>query len=96
MPWPAKLGLASRVRFLGKVEGRGAVQGLLEQTHLLLHCTREPEPFGRAVLEALLCGCEAVCHRGSGVCEVAEPPRGLPGWMEPWERCWGADTCGWP
>jgi glycosyltransferase involved in cell wall biosynthesis len=59
------------------------VQEILEQTHLLLHCTREPEPFGRAVLEALLCGCEAVCHRGSGVCEVAGPREDYPGWMAP-------------
>lgn len=79
----ARLGLASRVRFLGRIEGAGAVQELLEQTDLLLHCTREPEPFGRAVLEALLCGCEAVCHRGSGVCEVAGPRDGFPGWMAP-------------
>lgn len=79
----ARLGLASRVRFLGKLEGKAAVQDLLEQTHLLIHCTREPEPFGRVVIEALLCGCEAVCHRGSGVCEVTRPAGECPEWLRP-------------
>jgi glycosyltransferase involved in cell wall biosynthesis len=87
----ARLGLASRVRFLGRIDGAGAVQELLEQTHLLLHCTREPEPFGRAVLEALLCGCEAVCHRGSGVCEVAAPREDFPAWMAPIRDVLGPD-----
>jgi glycosyltransferase involved in cell wall biosynthesis len=87
----ARLGLVNRVRFLGKVEGRAAVQDLLERTDLLLHCTREPEPFGRAVLEAVLCGTEAVCHRGSGVCEVTLPTRDFPGWMEPFGKVLGEE-----
>lgn len=87
----ARLGLTSRVRFLGKVEGKAAVQDLLERTHLLVHCTREPEPFGRAVLEALLCGCEAVCHRRSGVCEVTAPSRDFGGWMEPLGKVLGEE-----
>lgn len=86
-----RLGLASRLRFLGKVEGKAAVQELLEKTHLLLHCTREPEPFGRSVLEALLCGAEAICHRGSGVCEVTAPSRDFPGWMEPFGKVLGPE-----
>lgn len=79
----ARLGLARHVHFLGKVEGREAVQGLLEETHLLLHCTREPEPFGRAILEGLMCGCEVICHRGSGACEVVETSGDFPGWLGP-------------
>jgi glycosyltransferase involved in cell wall biosynthesis len=77
------LGLAGHVRFLGKVGKAGEVQTLLERAHLLLHCTREPEPYGRAVMEALLCGCEAVCHRDSGVCEVTSISRDFPAWMAP-------------
>jgi glycosyltransferase involved in cell wall biosynthesis len=87
----ARLGLASRVRFLGRVPGGAEVQDVLEKTDLLLHCTREPEPFGRSVLEALLCGCEAICHKGSGVCEVTTPTRIFPGWMEPFGRVLGDD-----
>ena len=85
-----ELGLSGHVRFLGKV-GAGEVQSLLEQAHLLLHCTREPEPFGRAVLEALLCGCEAVCHRGSGVCEVTRATVDFRGWMAPLGRILGEE-----
>jgi glycosyltransferase involved in cell wall biosynthesis len=77
-----QLGLAEHVKFLGKVSGMQAVQALLEQTHLLLHCTREPEPFGRAVLEALACGAEVICHRGSGVCEVVSVIKTFPKWVD--------------
>ncbi len=63
------LGLQSVVKVWGIT---GDVQGLLEQTHILLHCTRDPEPFGRVVMEALMCGCQALCRRGSGICEVVE------------------------
>jgi glycosyltransferase involved in cell wall biosynthesis len=87
----ARLGLASRVRFLGRVEGGEAVQELLERTDLLLHCTREPEPFGRVIIEGLMCGCEVVSHRGSGACEVAEVTREFPGWMEPLAKWLGED-----
>jgi glycosyltransferase involved in cell wall biosynthesis len=76
----AREDLRGRVRFAGRQE---EIQGLLEQSHLLLHCTREPEPFGRVILEALQCGCEVVCHRGSGACELLETTRDFPGWMAP-------------
>lgn len=87
----AKLGLISRVRFLGRLEGKEAVQDLLEQSHLLMHCTREPEPFGRVVLEGLLCGCEVVCHRGSGVCEVTRAGGDYPGWLKPLDGIMGPE-----
>jgi glycosyltransferase involved in cell wall biosynthesis len=74
-----ELRLGDRVRFLGKLDAE-SVQGNLEATHLLLHCTSEPEPFGRAPMEALLCGCEVICHRGSGVCEVGETASEFPAW----------------
>jgi len=75
--------LRGRVRFAGRVE---EIQGLLEQTHLLLHCTREPEPFGRVILEALQCGCEVICHGGSGACELLQTSREFPDWMAPLGR----------
>jgi glycosyltransferase involved in cell wall biosynthesis len=86
----AELGLGDRVRFLGKIDPE-AVQTALEETHLLLHFTTEPEPFGRAPMEALLCGCEVICHRGSGVCEVAETVTGLPEWARSLRPALGAD-----
>ncbi|MDB5047646.1 MAG: glycosyl transferase group 1 [Fibrobacteres bacterium] len=85
-----RLRLSAHVRFLGKVEGGEEVQKLLEQTHLLLHCTREPEPFGRSVLEALMCGSEAICHKGSGVAEVTETGE-YEEWMKPLREILGED-----
>lgn len=79
----ASLQLSTQVRFFGKVGSTEEVQALLEQTHLLLHCTREPEPYGRAVMEALLCGCEVICHRESGVCEVTRISDNFSKWLQP-------------
>ncbi|MFC1586627.1 glycosyltransferase family 4 protein [Fibrobacterota bacterium] len=62
-----ELDLEQKVTWWGKVDD---LQPLLEQTHVVLHCTRDPEPFGRIVMEGLLCGCRVLCHRRSGVCEV--------------------------
>jgi glycosyltransferase involved in cell wall biosynthesis len=88
------LRLDGHVRFLGKVEGAEEVQTLLERTHLLLHCTVEPEPYGRSVMEALLCGCEVVCHKGSGVCEAASVVPGFPDWARPIGDLLGTDYVG--
>ncbi len=85
------LRLTSHVRFLGRLEGGDKVQEALEQAHLLLHCTREPEPFGRAVMEALMCGSEAICHRGSGVVEVTGVEPGWPEWMKPLREVLGPE-----
>ncbi len=67
-----ELGLKERVRFWGNA-GNGitapSVKELLAGTDLLLHCTREPEPFGRVIIEGLRAGCEVICHRESGACE---------------------------
>ncbi len=81
---------ADRLRFLGALSAP-EVQNALEQTHLLLHCTREPEPFGRSVLEALRCGCDVICHRGSGVCEVTIAGKEWPDWLPPAPACLGDD-----
>ena len=86
-----RLRLNAHVRFLGRVDGGENVQELLERAHLLLHCTRTPEPFGRAVMEALLCGCEAICHKDSGVSETAEAKSDFPEWMKGLGKVLGAD-----
>lgn len=86
----AELGLGERVRFLGKLSA-DEVQRNLEETHLLIHCTVEPEPFGRAPMEALLCGCEVICHKGSGVCEAGETGPDFPEWAGALRKVLGAD-----
>lgn len=72
--------LAGKVHFLGRLASHEVI-ARLEQSHLLLHCTREPEPYGRILIEALLCGCEVVAHRGSGACEVTKVREALPAWV---------------
>lgn len=79
--------LAGKVHFLGRLSGQVVLERL-EQSHLLLHCTREPEPFGRILIEALVCGCEVVAHRGSGACEVTRVSEALPAWVP--KRAWAA------
>lgn len=86
----SELGLADKVRFLGRLSPE-EVQRHLEETHLLLHCTREPEPFGRAPMEALLCGCEVIVRKGSGICEAAEIRSAFPGWAGALRGLLGAD-----
>ncbi len=86
-----RLRLSTHVRFMGKVNGADEVQKLLERTDLLLHCTREPEPYGRAVMEALLCGARAVCHKGSGVVEATLASPGFTDWLKPLNEVLGPD-----
>jgi glycosyltransferase involved in cell wall biosynthesis len=74
--------LAGQVRFLS-VKTAADVQGLLEQTDLLLHCSLKPEPFGRNVVEALACGAQVICHRDSGVCELGRVNPQWPTWLPP-------------
>ncbi len=62
-----ELGIKKHVKIIGQVND---VYSYLEKSHYLFHSTREPEPFGRVVLEALSCGCKVLCHEESGVCEV--------------------------
>lgn len=64
-------GLEEKVEFLGAL-GEEEVARLLRETDILVHCTEEPEPFGRVLLEALRAGCRVVCHEGSGACELLE------------------------
>ena len=35
-----------------------------------MHCTLEPEPFGRVILESLSQGCDVICHKNNGCLEV--------------------------
>lgn len=77
-----KLKLREHVRFLGKISDRKAIEEILKQTDLLLHCTLEPEPYGRSVMEALQNGCEVICHRGSGVCETTDVYTQFPTWAK--------------
>lgn len=60
-------GLQQRVRLLGfHVEIARILQGL----DLVVHCSLEPEPFGRVLIEAMACGKPVIASRGGATEEI--------------------------
>jgi glycosyltransferase involved in cell wall biosynthesis len=74
----AKLGLEERVRFLGF---RSDIVQLMSACDLVAHTSTAPEPFGRVVIEAMLCGRPVVAAKAGGVVELVE--HGRTGWLVP-------------
>jgi glycosyltransferase involved in cell wall biosynthesis len=74
----AKLGLEERVRFLGF---RSDVVQLMSACDVVAHTSTAPEPFGRVVVEAMLCGRSAIAAKAGGVVELVE--HGRTGWLVP-------------
>jgi glycosyltransferase involved in cell wall biosynthesis len=74
----AKLGLEERVRFLGF---RSDVVQLMSACDVVAHTSTAPEPFGRVVVEAMLCGRAVIAGKAGGVVELVE--HGHTGWLVP-------------
>lgn len=74
----AELGLKKRIRFLGF---RSDIVQLMSACDLVAHTSIAPEPFGRVVVEAMLCGCPVVAAKAGGVVELVE--HGHTGWLVP-------------
>jgi glycosyltransferase involved in cell wall biosynthesis len=72
----AALGLEERVRFLGF---RSDIVQLMSACDLVAHTSTAPEPFGRVIIEAMLCGRPVVAARAGGVVELVE--HGVTGWL---------------
>lgn len=72
------LDLSDRVKFLGF---RSDIASLMAVCDLVAHTSTDPEPFGRVIVEAMLCGTPIVAAAAGGVLELIEP--GKTGWLSP-------------
>ncbi|OYD91300.1 glycosyl transferase family 1 [Nostoc sp. 'Peltigera membranacea cyanobiont' 213] len=88
----AELGLENRVKFLGF---RSDIPQLMAACNLVAHTSTSPEPFGRVIVEAMLCGKPVVAAKAGGVMELVE--QGLNGFLvtpgEPQELAQVIITC---
>ena len=73
-----ELGLEDRVEFLGF---RSDVIPLMAACDLAAHTSTSPEPFGRTIVEAMLCGCPVVAAAAGGAIELIEDS--TTGWLLP-------------
>jgi len=74
----AELQLEKRVKFLGF---RSDVIPLMSACDLVMHTSIAPEPFGRVIVEAMLCGRPVVAAQAGGAVELVET--GKTGWLVP-------------
>ncbi|NES25294.1 MAG: glycosyltransferase, partial [Symploca sp. SIO3E6] len=72
----AKLGLEKRVQFLGF---RSDIVSLMSVCDLIAHTSTAAEPFGRVIIEAMLCGKPVVAAQAGGAMELVET--GKTGWL---------------
>ncbi|MDV3347905.1 glycosyltransferase [Leptothoe sp. LEGE 181152] len=72
------LNLEHRVKFLGF---RSDVPQLMAACDLVTHTSTAPEPFGRVIVEAMLCGTPVVAAAAGGAVELID--HGQTGWLTP-------------
>ena len=72
------LNLEHRVRFLGF---RSDIPQLMAACDLVAHTSTAPEPFGRVIVEAMLCGTPVVAAAAGGAAELID--HGQTGWLAP-------------
>jgi glycosyltransferase involved in cell wall biosynthesis len=65
----ATLGLENRVKFLGF---RADIPQLMSACDVVAHTSTAPEPFGRVIVEAMLCGKPVVAAKAGGAIELVE------------------------
>lgn len=64
-----ELGVSDRVRFAGH---RTDVPEVLDLASIVVHCSTQPEPFGRVVVEAMAAGRPVIASAAGGVLEIIE------------------------
>lgn len=62
-----ELGLEKQVHFMGFQK---ALTPIYSGVDVLVHCSIEPEPFGRVIVEAMLCGCPVSASALGGPLEI--------------------------
>lgn len=72
------LGLQDRVRFLGFCSD---VVPLMQACDVVAHTSTAPEPFGRVIAEAMLCGRPVIASASGGAVELVESDS--TGWLVP-------------
>lgn len=72
----AELELENRVKFLGF---RSDIIPLMSACDLVAHTSTVAEPFGRVIVEAMLCGTPTVATKAGGAIELVE--QGKTGWL---------------
>lgn len=72
------LGLNDRVKFLGF---RSDIPQLMSACDLVAHTSTAPEPFGRVIVEAMLCKTPVIAADAGGATELVTP--GKTGWLCP-------------
>ncbi|MBE9007082.1 glycosyltransferase [Fortiea sp. LEGE XX443] len=65
----AELRLENRVKFLGF---RSDIPQLMSACNLVTHTSTAPEPFGRVIVEAMLCGTPVIAAKAGGAMELVE------------------------
>jgi glycosyltransferase involved in cell wall biosynthesis len=73
-----ELGLGDRVKFLGFCSN---IPALMAACDLVAHTSIAPEPFGRVIVEAMLCQRAVVAASAGGAAELVE--QGKTGWLCP-------------
>lgn len=71
-----RLGLRDRVRFLGF---RADVIPLMHLCDVIAHTSTAAEPFGRVIVESMLCGKPTIAAKAGAAIELIEP--GVTGWL---------------
>ncbi|MDJ0799971.1 MAG: glycosyltransferase family 4 protein [Calothrix sp. MO_167.B12] len=64
-----ELGLENRVKFLGF---RHDIPQLMTTCDVITHTSTSPEPFGRVIVEAMLCGKPVIAAQAGGAVELVE------------------------
>lgn len=72
------LNLEHRVKFLGF---RSDIPQLMAACNLVTHTSTAPEPFGRVIIESMLCGTPVVAAGAGGAVELIN--HGQTGWLTP-------------